>query len=140
MIFHNTLASSDYGFLEHGTFNTRPNYYAALLWTRLMGTTVYNSGEPIREGAHVFAHSRKDGKDGIAYLIINNSETDCTKVEFSGEAACYVLSADHVRSTVMKLNGRDLVLDEHNALPDLSPVVARDGLTLAPATIAFVVL
>ena len=140
VIFHNTLASSDYGFLEHGTFNTRPNYYAALLWTRLMGTTVYNSGEPIREGAHVFAHSRKDGKAGAAYLIINNSETDCTKVEFPGEAACYVLSADHVRSTVMKLNGRDLVLDEHNALPDLSPVVARDGLTLAPATIAFVVL
>lgn len=140
VIFHNTLVSSDYGFLEHGTFNTRPNYYAVLLWTRLMGTTVYDSAEPIREGAHVFAHSRKDGKDGVAYLIINNSETDCTKVEFVGEAACYVLSADHVRSTVMKLNGRDLVLGEHNELPDLSPVMVRDSLTLAPATMAFVVL
>ena len=64
VIFHNTLASSDYGFLKHGTFEPRPNYFAVLLWNRLMGKTVYASGEAIREGAHVYCHSRKDGKDG----------------------------------------------------------------------------
>ena len=31
VIFHNTLASSDYGFLEHGSFTPRPNYFAVLL-------------------------------------------------------------------------------------------------------------
>ena len=54
VIFHNTLASSDYGYLKHGTFVPRPSYFAALLWTRLMGNTVYSAGEPIREGAHVY--------------------------------------------------------------------------------------
>ena len=32
VIFHNTLASSDYGFLRHSTFEPRPNYFAVLLW------------------------------------------------------------------------------------------------------------
>ena len=41
VIFHNTLASSDYGFLQHGSFEPCPNYYAVLLWNMLMGNTVY---------------------------------------------------------------------------------------------------
>ena len=74
VIFHNTLASSDYGYLKHGTFEPRPSYFAALLWNQLMGETVYDCGS-VSEGAHVFAHSRKDGKEGYAYLVINNSTT-----------------------------------------------------------------
>ena len=61
VIFHNTLAASDYAFLAREVFDPRPNYFAVLLWNRLMGTTVYDSGEPLREGARVFVHSRRDG-------------------------------------------------------------------------------
>lgn len=141
VIFHNTLASSDYGFLKHGTFDPRPNYFAVLLWNRIMGTTVYDTKEEIREGAHVFAHSRRDGKDGIAYLVINNSEIDATTLILPKAAEVYKLSADTLRGTVMKLNGRELVLGENNELPDLSPVIVEAGeLTLAPAEIVFVVM
>lgn len=106
IIFHNTLASSDYGFLDHRTHDPRPNYFAVLLWNRLMGTTVYESGEPLREGAHVYAHSRRDGKPGVAYLIINNSLTDTTTVELPRDAQRYTLSAPTLRSPVMYLNDR----------------------------------
>lgn len=140
VIFHNTLASSDYGFLKHGTFDPRPNYFAVLLWNRLMGTTVYNTGEEIREGAHVFAHSRKDGKDGVAYLVINNSETETTTVELPKSAEVYKLTADTLRATTMRLNGRELVLGANNELPDMSPEVMEGTLTLEPATMAFVVM
>ena len=140
VIFHNTLASSDYGFLKHGTFDPRPNYFAVLLWNRIMGTTVYDTKEEIREGAHVFAHSRRDGKDGIAYLIINNSETEVTTVELPKIAEVYKLHADKLRATTMKLNGRELVLGGNNELPEMSPVVMEGTLTLKPATIAFVVM
>ena len=68
-----TLASSDYGWLKHGSFEPRPNYFAVLLWNTLMGTTVYDSKIPVSEDAHVYCHSRKDGKDGCVYLGINNS-------------------------------------------------------------------
>lgn len=141
VIFHNTLASSDYGWLKHGTFEPRPNYFAVLLWNTLMGTTVYDSAEPIREGAHVYCHSRKDGKDGYAYLIINNSLTDSTTVELPREAVRYTLAGrDGLRSTVMTLNGRDLVLGENDELPDLSGEAVSGKVELAPGTCTFIVV
>ena len=142
VIFHNTLASSDYGFLKHGTFVPRPNYFAVLLWQQLMGTTVYNSGIEIAEGAHVFCHSRKDGKDGCVYLVINNSKTDVTTVELPKYAVQYTLAGkDGLRSTVMTLNGRDLVLGENDELPCLcGEEVTAGKVELAPATCTFFVL
>ena len=141
VIFHNTLASSDYGFLKHGTFVPRPNYFAVLLWQRLMGTTVYDTEVPVVEGAHVYAHSRKDGKDGVVYLVINNSLTDVTTVELPKDGELYVLSADGLRAPVMKLNGKELVLGENDELPELAPVKAEVGqVELAPATCTFIVL
>ena len=103
VIFHNTLASSDYGFLKHGTFDPRPNYFAVLLWNRIMGTTVYDTKEEIREGAHVFAHSRRDGKDGVAYCIINNSETEATTVELTKAAGgTFIISPNTNKKVIAK--------------------------------------
>ena len=44
VVMHNTLAASDYGLLDETTYEPRPNYWAALLWRRLMGTTVLEAG------------------------------------------------------------------------------------------------
>jgi len=140
VIFHNTLASSDYGYLKHGTFVPRPNYFAVLLWNKLMGTTVYDSETPISEGAHVFCHSRRDGKEGTAWLVINNSTTETTNVELPKDADAYVLSADGLRASVMKLNGKDLVLGENDELPELAPVKVSGKVELAPATCAYFVM
>lgn len=128
VIFHNTLASSDYGYLKHGSFDPRPSYFAALLWTRLMGNTVYATNEPIREGAHVFAHSRKDGKEGCVYLVINSSMTNTTTVELPKEATVYALSGDgKIRSRVICLNGKPLKLGENDELPALEGKVQEAG-------------
>lgn len=143
VIFHNTLASSDYGFLARQVFDPRPNYFAVLLWNRLMGTKVYDSGEPIREGAHVFVHSRKDGKDGVVYLVINNSMTQATTVTLPKEAERYTLEGEkgNMRATVMTLNGNPLVLGENNALPELKPVAQAAGeVSLAPGSCTFFVM
>ena len=142
VIFHNTLASSDYGFLDHHDYLPRPNYFAALLWQNLMGTTVYDSKIAIQEGAHVYCHSRKDGKEGCVYLVINNSKTDATILDLPKAATAYVLAGkDGLRSRVMTLNGRDLVLGENDALPCLcGEEVAAGEFQLAPASCAFFVL
>ena len=142
VIFHNTLASSDYGYLKHGTFEPRPNYFAVLLWNRLMGKTCYATGEAVREGAHVYCHSRKDGKEGVVYLVINNSETEVTTVELPRDAQRYTLSGDgKLRSRKMQLNGKVLELGEGDALPELTPVAQAAGtVELAPGTCTFFVL
>lgn len=106
-----------------------------------MGNVVYDVGIPPQEGLHVYAHSRKDGKDGVVYLLVNNSTTESTSVEIPGRAERYTLSADTLRATTMKLNDRPLVLGPDCELPDLSAVEQPAGmLELAPATCTFLVL
>ena len=141
VIFHNTLASSDYGWLKHGSFVPRPSYFAVLLWKKLMGNTVYDSNEAIRTGAHVFAHSRKDGKDGVVYLVINNSWTEPTTVELPKEAEVYALTGNgSMRSRTMLLNGKELVLGENDELPELNGVTMNGTVQVAPGGCTFFVL
>lgn len=141
VIFHNTLASSDYGYLKHGTFLPRPNYFAVLLWNRLMGKTCYATGVANEEGAHVYCHSRKDGKKGCVYLIINNSRTETTTVELPGAAQVYALTGKNgIRSRTMCLNGKELVLGENDELPALTGEEVSGKLEIAPGGCTFIVL
>ncbi len=141
VIFHNTLASSDYGFLQHGTFEPRPNYYAVLLWNRLMGTMVYECGNPDMENAHIYCHSRRDGKQGFAYLVINNSLEDSLIVEIPKETDCYSLGSDGMRSSVMKLNGVELTLSDTTELPNIQPKkLETEEIALAPGSCTFFVV
>ena len=142
MIFHNTLASSDYGYLKHGPFEPRPNYFAVKLWNNLMGSTVYDSGIKTAEGAHVYCHSRKDGKEGCVYLIINNSKTETTTADLPVDAVRYTLTGNgKLRSRTMLLNGRELVLGENDALPCLCGEPQKAGqIELAPGSCTFLVI
>ena len=141
IIFHNTLASSDYGWLRHGTFEPRPNYFAILLWNKLMGQTVYDSEIEISEGAHVYCHSRKDGEEGCVYLVINNSKKDATTVELPKTATRYTLDGNgDLRNTVAYLNGKALTLGEGDELPALDGVEASGKIELAPGSCTFLVM
>lgn len=142
VIFHNTLASSDYGFLQHGTFEPRPNYFAVLLWNTLMGTKVYDCGNPDTEGAHIYCHSRKDGKEGCVYLIINNSLTETTTAELSDDAVRYTLSCNgDIRSRVMYLNGKPLTADKNGNISEMNGEKENAGtVELAPVTCTFIVM
>lgn len=140
VIFHNTLASSDYGFLEHTTFLPRPNYFAVLLWNQLMGTAVYDCSRLNRKELHVYCHSRRDGKPGLVYLIINNSLTDAAAVELPQEAMRYTLDAESMRCHAVRLNGRELHISGLCDVPKLIPEVQMGGtVTVAPGTCTFFV-
>ena len=58
------------------------------------------------------------------------------------EATVYTLAGkDGIRSKVMTLNGRDLVLGENDALPDLQgETVAAGAVEVAPGSCTFFVL
>lgn len=141
VIFHNTLASSDYRFLRHGTFDPRPDYFAVLLWNELMGQTVYDCGDSDKECVHVYCHSRKDGKKGAVYLIMNNSLTETLTVEIPKEAERYTLSAETIRSAEILLNGKPLKISDTSGFPELEPVHQGAGRAeLPPATCTFLAL
>ena len=129
VIFHNTLASSDYGFLRHTSFDPRPNYFAVLLWNRLMGDTVLDAAD---EARHVYCHSRRDGKAGCVYLVVNNSLTEDLTVELPCPAERYTLHARSPRDTVMQLGGRALTLGADGSLPEMLPEPQAAGNCLLP--------
>jgi hypothetical protein len=112
-----------------------------LLWKKLMGNRVYDSGEAIRPGAHVFCHDRADGKEGKAYLVINTSWTEATTVELPGEAQIYALTGNgSMRSRAMLLNGKELALGAQDTLPEMVGVTASGTIQVAPGGCTFIVV
>jgi len=137
VIFHNTLASSEYGLLDQNSLTPRPNYWAAVLWHRLMGTTVLEAAanEP---GFHVYAQCLPEHPGGVTVLAINTSRTRSRSIEVPKAVEQYTLSAKTLDATTVELNGRELNVGTDDALPAFQPVrIAAGRVTLAPTTISF---
>ena len=136
VVAHNTLAASDYGLLDEKTLTPRPNYWAALLWRRLMGTTVLDAG--VRRGTHLYAHCRRGAAGGLALLAINTEKTSAAILQLPLASERYTLSAEHMQSAEVRLNGTALELDPNDDLPPFSAIRSPPGsVALAPATITF---
>lgn len=141
VIMHNTLAASDYGLLDEQTFVPRPNYWGALLWRRLMGTTVLDSGVPIEPGLHVYAHCLRGIAGGVALLAINNDRNDARTLTLPDASERYTLDATILQGATVRLNGSTLSLESSDQLPRLAGVPMPAGsIALAPATITFLTI
>lgn len=137
MVFHNTLASSEYGLLDQNTFEPRSNYWAALLWRRLMGTNVLNAG-PLESELHLYAHCLRGHPGGVALLAINVSRTQTKSVELPTAADRYTFSAPKLEDGQVQLNGQELRLGPNDTLPQLRGARIPSGrIELQPATITF---
>src|SRR5208337_4938920 len=138
---HNTLAASDYGLLDEKTYEPRPNYWAALLWRRLMGTTVLDPGTAPMPNLHVYAHCLRNHPGGVALLVINADRDQTQSLQVSAASERYTLTARDLTSKQAQLNGSDLKLGANDALPELKGAPTPSGkITLAPASIIFLAL
>jgi glycosyl hydrolase family 79 len=141
VVMHNTLAASDYGLLDERTLAPRPNYWGALLWRRLMGATVLDSGLPIEQGLHVYAHCQRGKSGGVALLVINTDRIASRSLTLTSASERYALDATSLRSTIVQLNGMTLALDDRDELPFIEGLSTHAGtLTFAPATISFLTI
>lgn len=139
IIFHNTLAASDYALIDDVTWQPRPNYWAALLWRRLMGEVVLDAGQN-RGDLHVYAQCLRGTRGGVTVLAINLGRS-ATSLGIPGPADVYALTAAQLESKTVMLNGQLLELDNGNELPALTPArVKASSLTLAPTSISFIAL
>jgi hypothetical protein len=139
VVMHNTLAASDYGLLDERTLLPRPNYFGALLWRRLMGTTVLDSGIPIQNGLHVYAHCGRRGQGAVTLLVINNDRTEPRELILPKDFERYTLEATEAgASAAVRLNGDVLASDGRDEPPWLKGApMAAGTIRFAPATITF---
>ncbi|HET7786869.1 MAG TPA: hypothetical protein VFL36_12930 [Myxococcales bacterium] len=137
---HRALASGESALIDPKTLTPRPDYWAALLWRRLMGTTVLDPG-PSREGLHLYAHCLRGHSGGVALLAINNTRNQPESIELPVEAVRYTLSAKRLRESRVDLNANTLRLQADGELPELRPVPTLKGVVvLVPSSITFIAI
>ncbi|MDB5825746.1 MAG: hypothetical protein JWR21_4450 [Herminiimonas sp.] len=142
VVAHNTLVASNYGLLDERTYEPKPMYWGALLWRKLMGNTVLESGIPVQDGLHVYAHCLRGTSGGVALLVINNGNAMRSAVALPVPAQRYTLaSPTNPLEMRIELNGNELKLGSGDTMPDLAGLAAPSGsLTFAPTTITFLAL
>jgi hypothetical protein len=141
VVMHNTLAGSDYGLLDETTRLPRPNYWGALLWRRLMGTTVLDAGVPVQSGLHVYAHCQRAVPGGVAVLVINTDRNASHALMLPTAPERYTLDAASLGDTDVRLNGSTLKLGANDELPSIAGVATTaNTVTFAPATITFLAI
>ena len=128
---HNTLARSEYGLLDHDTHNPRPNYWAALLWNKLMGNQVYDA-QSLEDGVYLYAHNNKSHPKGKTILILNTNKKASTLV-LPTDATQYLLTADELVTKKVSLNGTELKLQNNDELPTIQGKKVKKGSLAIPA-------
>ncbi len=141
VVMHNTLNASDYALIDEATLTPRPNYWAAVLWRRLMGTTVLNAGESHAAGLYLYAHCLRNKPGGVAILAINADKSGANDVELPVKSMRYSLTSSDLMSSTVQLNGVELALTSDGDLPPINGVAQRAGhVSLSPASITFLAI
>lgn len=138
--FHNTLAASDYALIDDESLEPRPSYWAALLWSRLIGGRVLDAG-PNQGDLHLYAHCLKSGRGGVALVAINLGAASGRVMQLSGSAQVYALTAPVLRGGLIDLNGHRLQATAAGRVPTITGNLSLSGrIDLAPLSITFIAL
>ena len=139
-IFTHAILSGSNGVIDEKTFLPNANYWAALLWRKLMGTRVLEAG-PIESGLHVYAHCERGSSRGGITLLAINLQDQTAMLNVSGSQEVYALTAPELQSKTVLLNGKALELESNDSLPEIAPNRRHGaGLKLEPTSVNFVVL
>ncbi len=134
---HNTLIGSDYGLIDDRTYVPRPNYWAALLWRKLMGTTVLDAGASDRPNLYVYAAGLRGDPGGVALMVINADPRSAVRFRLPRKALRYMLTADSLLATQVKVNGVTLKVSKDGDLPTIKGAATAAVTMLLPKSITF---
>jgi len=135
---HNTLAASDYGLLDQNTFEPRPNYWATLLWRKLMGTTVLDPQISVAANTYLYAQCLKGEREGVTLLIINADRQHSVELVLPTASERLTLTAEKLEDSTVELNGKPLRLTSSGDLPQFGGEPVKAGrVSFAPTSITY---
>lgn len=138
VVMHNTLAASDYGLLDENTLEPRPDYWAGVLWKRLMGATVLNPQATSDPSVRVYAQCMKGVPGGVTILAMNTDGKAKHSIAISTPAERYALTSDSLTSNSVSLNGATLHANADGSLPALNNQHVDAGtVELDPVSVVF---
>lgn len=140
-IQHNTLAASDYALIDQDTLTPRPNYWAAVLWRRTMGSTVLASPHSPSPALRLYAHCQPGARGGVTVMALNTGEA-AQRLHLGGRGAAgkgwgWTMTGQPVDTRTVKVNGQVPGLAADGQLAGLEGVPVKGAVTVPGQSVAF---
>lgn len=136
VVMHNTLAASDYSLIDEHTREPRPNYWAAVLWKRIMGTTVLESPPSPSSDLRLYAHCLQGDSGGVAIAAINLGDT-AQEFPTGGSSHAWLLQATPLDSGSVTVNGKTPRLANDGSLSGLEAADVSNNVGVPGRSVAF---
>jgi heparanase len=136
VVFHNTLSASDYALIDEYSMTPRPNYWAALLWKRMMGSTVLAPPASPSPDLRLYAHCLPSRKGGVGLLAINISK-EAHSLSLSKGAQTWLMQAAPLDSGNVSVNGVEPKMDGKGRISGLRGKKAGASFAVPGESIAF---
>jgi heparanase len=136
VVLHNTLATSDYALIERDTMTPRPNYWAAVLWHRTMGSTVLASPRSPSPALRLYAHCSPQKAGGVTVMALNTGEA-AQRFQLGGAGMGWTMTGQPLDTREVKVNGRVPALSADGQLTGLEGVRVRGGVSVPGQSVAF---
>ncbi len=136
---HNTLAASDYALIDRDTMTPRPNYWAAVLWRRTMGSTVLASPQSPSPALRLYAHCAPGKAGGVTVLALNTGAT-AQRINLGGKGLGWTMTGQPVDTRSITINGRAPAVSANGSLTGLKGDAARGVVSIPARAVAFYTL
>jgi heparanase len=138
-----TLSGSDYGLIDDATLQPNPDYWAALLWRRLMGASILAPRlrhAPARLRVYGACSRAGGGTTLLALNLDSRAAARLTLQRGPAPARVYLVRAPNLLGRGVRLNGRTLRTRTDGGPPVLAGKSLRgSSLVLPRASYAFIV-
>lgn len=135
-VMHNTLATSDYALIERDTMTPRPNYWAAVLWKRTMGTTVLASPKSPSPALRLYAHCTAGQPGGVTVMALNTGEA-AQQLNLGGKGLAWTMTGQPLDTRQVLINGKAPDLAANGDLTGLNGAAVAGKVTVPGQAIAF---
>jgi hypothetical protein len=137
VVFHNTLGASDYSLIEQDTRKPRPNYWAAVLWRRTMGTTVLAPPTSPATVVRIYAHCLQGTPGGVALAAINFGDA-AQAIPTGRRSRVWMMRASSLDSGTVEVDGRTPRLEANGTLSGLAGLPVSGSVSVPGKSIAFI--
>jgi hypothetical protein len=146
VVVRQTISGSTYGLVDELTLQPRPDYWAAFLWRRFMGTRVLSiSDRTLPAAARLYTHCLRDSDGAVAILALNPSpaesfELPLNALGLTGPFETYTATATSLDSPEILVNGEPVFTAEDGTPLPIVPIdTGGPTARIAPQSWAFIV-
>jgi heparanase 1 len=146
VVVRQTISGSNYGLIDDTTLVPRPDYWASLLWKRLMGPQVYATSVTGENSSRLRIYAQAYPDSRVSLLLINLDPGKDAVVSLPGLVGkaytIYSITAPDVLGQEVDLNGQPLHLTQDGALPETTgveqPTSDHPTVTTHPLSYSFI--